>query len=37
MIENRPPLVDGQFCLPDRPGLGWVLDEAFIDMHRTER
>ena len=26
MIENRPALVDGHFPLPDRPGLGWVLD-----------
>jgi len=37
MIENRPSLVDGQFPLPDRPGLGWVLDEAFIEKHRTDR
>lgn len=37
MIENRPPLVDGQFCLPDRPGLGWVLDEAFIARHRVDK
>ncbi len=37
MIENRPPLVDGQFQLPDRPGLGWVLDEAFIEKHRVDK
>ena len=37
MIENRPSLIDGQFPLPDRPGLGWVLDEAFIEKHRTDR
>jgi D-galactarolactone cycloisomerase len=37
MIENRPALVDGQFCLPDRPGLGWVLDEAFIARHRVDK
>ena len=37
MIENRPPLVDGQFPLSDRPGLGWVLDEAFIDTYRVDR
>ena len=37
MIENRPPLVDGQFCLPERPGLGWVLDETFIAKHRVDR
>ena len=37
MIENRPALVDGHFPLPDRPGLGWVLDEAFIEQHRADR
>ncbi len=37
MIENRPALVDGHFPLPDRPGLGWVLDEAFIEKHRVDR
>ena len=37
MIENLPPLVDGHLVLPDRPGLGWVLDEAFIEKHRVDR
>jgi L-alanine-DL-glutamate epimerase-like enolase superfamily enzyme len=37
MLENRPALVDGQFTLPDRPGLGWVLDEAFIEKYRVDR
>ncbi|MEW5991646.1 MAG: mandelate racemase/muconate lactonizing enzyme family protein [Chloroflexota bacterium] len=37
MIENRPDLVDGQLPLPDSPGLGWVLDEAFIDKYRVDR
>jgi L-alanine-DL-glutamate epimerase-like enolase superfamily enzyme len=37
MIENRPALVDGQFKLPDRPGLGWVLDETFIARYRVDR
>jgi L-alanine-DL-glutamate epimerase-like enolase superfamily enzyme len=37
MIENRPALVDGHFPLPDRPGLGWVLDEAFIEKYRIDR
>ncbi len=37
MIENRPALVDGQFQLPDRPGLGWVLDESFIEKYRVDR
>ena len=36
MIENRPALEGGQFRLPDRPGLGWVLDEAFIAKHRVD-
>jgi D-galactarolactone cycloisomerase len=37
MLENRPALVDGAFPLTDRPGLGWVLDESFIERHRTDR
>jgi len=37
MIENRPALVDGRFPLPDRPGLGWVLDERFIAKYRIDR
>ncbi len=37
MIENRPALEAGQFILPDRPGLGWVLDEAFIEKYRVDR
>jgi D-galactarolactone cycloisomerase len=36
MIENRPALVDGHFPLSDRPGLGWVLDEAFIAKYRVD-
>ena len=31
MIENRPALVDGALPLPEGPGLGWVLDETFIE------
>lgn len=37
MIANRPSLVDGQFPLPDAPGLGWVLDEDFIAKYRVDR
>jgi D-galactarolactone cycloisomerase len=37
MIENRPPLIEGHFPLPEAPGLGWVLDEAFIAQHRADR
>jgi D-galactarolactone cycloisomerase len=37
MIENRPALEDGQFPLPEGPGLGWVLDEGFIEKYRVDR
>jgi L-alanine-DL-glutamate epimerase-like enolase superfamily enzyme len=37
MLENRPALVDGAFPLPEGPGLGWVLDEAFIARYRVDR
>lgn len=37
MIENRPALVGGALPLPEGPGLGWVLDEAFIQRHRVDR
>ena len=37
MIENRPALIDGQFPLPHGPGLGWVLDESFIERYRVDR
>jgi len=37
MIENRPELKDGLFRLPDRPGLGWVLDRDFIERYRPDR
>jgi D-galactarolactone cycloisomerase len=37
MIENRPTLVDGFFPLPERPGLGWILDEGFIAKYRVDR
>jgi L-alanine-DL-glutamate epimerase-like enolase superfamily enzyme len=37
MIANRPKLVDGQFPLPERPGLGWELDEDFIAKYRVDR
>jgi L-alanine-DL-glutamate epimerase-like enolase superfamily enzyme len=29
--------VDGEFQLPERPGLGWVLDETFIAKYRVDR
>lgn len=37
MLENRPALIDGNFPLSERPGLGWVLDEAFIEKYRVDR
>jgi L-alanine-DL-glutamate epimerase-like enolase superfamily enzyme len=37
MLENRPELVDGEFPLSERPGLGWVLDEGFIGRYRVDR
>ncbi|MFP5342236.1 MAG: mandelate racemase/muconate lactonizing enzyme family protein [Candidatus Limnocylindria bacterium] len=37
MIANRPALIDGHFPLPDAPGLGWVLDEDFIERYRVDR
>ncbi len=35
MIANRPKIVDGYITLPDRPGLGWELDEDFIAKYRV--
>jgi L-alanine-DL-glutamate epimerase-like enolase superfamily enzyme len=37
MVANRPKLVDGQFPLPEEPGLGWQLDGDFIEKHRADR
>lgn len=37
MLANRPALVDGELPLSERPGLGWVLDEAFIERYRVDR
>ncbi len=34
MIANRPNVLDGHIALPDRPGLGWELDEDFIAKYR---
>jgi L-alanine-DL-glutamate epimerase-like enolase superfamily enzyme len=36
LVANRPEVVDGRFALPERPGLGWVLDQEFIDRHRVD-
>jgi L-alanine-DL-glutamate epimerase-like enolase superfamily enzyme len=37
MLANRPALVDGELTLSEEPGLGWVLDEAFIERYRVDR
>lgn len=37
LIANRPPLVDGELVLSDRPGLGWDLDWEYVNGHRVER
>lgn len=37
MLENRPPLEDGQFPLSDRRGFWWVLDPSFIEKHRADQ
>jgi L-alanine-DL-glutamate epimerase-like enolase superfamily enzyme len=37
LIANRPPLVDGQIRLPTEPGLGWELDEDYLERHRVPR
>jgi L-alanine-DL-glutamate epimerase-like enolase superfamily enzyme len=35
LVANRPPIVDGRMALPTGPGLGWELDEDFIDTYRV--
>lgn len=37
IIANRPPLIDGAISPPTRPGLGWELDESFIEQYRVDR
>jgi D-galactarolactone cycloisomerase len=35
MVANRPTLRDGLLELPDQPGLGWELDQDFIERYRV--
>jgi L-alanine-DL-glutamate epimerase-like enolase superfamily enzyme len=35
LIANRPPLQDGQVELSDEAGLGWELDEDYIERYRV--
>jgi L-alanine-DL-glutamate epimerase-like enolase superfamily enzyme len=37
MLENREPLVAGNFVLPDAPGFGWKLNEDFIAQYRADK
>ena len=37
LVANRPVLRDGAIEMGDGPGLGWELDEDFLEAHRVER
>ena len=37
LVANRPKLVDGSLQLSDAPGLGWELDQEYLDAHRVPR
>jgi len=37
LIANPPKLENGELVLPPGPGLGWVLDEDYIERHRVAR
>jgi L-alanine-DL-glutamate epimerase-like enolase superfamily enzyme len=36
LITNRPEVVDGEVDLPLGPGLGWVLDDEYIERYRVD-
>lgn len=36
LIENRPPLINGSIQLSEAPGLGWTLNEEFIERYRVQ-
>lgn len=35
LVANRPAISDGHLALPTGPGLGWELDEDYIEAHRV--
>jgi len=35
LVANRPPIVDGRMTLPSGPGLGWELDDDYIEAYRV--
>ena len=37
LIANRPPLEGGKLVLSDDPGLGWVLDEDYVERYTVGR
>jgi L-alanine-DL-glutamate epimerase-like enolase superfamily enzyme len=37
LVANRPRLEDGSIQLSDAPGLGWELDEEYLEAHRVPR
>lgn len=37
LIANRPQLHDGRITLSDAPGLGWELDQDYIEHYRVRR
>jgi D-galactarolactone cycloisomerase len=36
LIVNRPDVVNGEIALSNDPGLGWVLDDEYIERHRVD-
>lgn len=36
LAANRPALSEGLLTLSDRPGLGWEIDEDYVERHRVE-
>ena len=37
LADEKFPVVDGMIEIPDRPGLGVTIDEAFVARHRRLR
>lgn len=37
LIENRQPIRDGIYTVPDDPGWGLTLDRAWIERHRVDK
>jgi L-alanine-DL-glutamate epimerase-like enolase superfamily enzyme len=37
LVANRPEIIDGHITLPSSPGLGWTLDEDYIERYLVSR